>query len=161
MLSQEITFEINELVPNYEFIYEEIDTNDNNIIEGNKPLCYNELGSFYFEIENNLSSSPLRYYLNDKEIFLDGQIKNDGVGYLITDLELDKHEFTIIDDQGACYTIDFEILNNENKTLDKDVYSYVEQRILCADDQVDTNLNLGIIDVTDQIVGGQLFNRRF
>ena len=157
--SQEITFEINELVPNYELIYEEIDTNNNNFIEGNKPLCYNGLGSFYFEIENNLSSAALRYYLNDKEIFLDGQITNDGDGYLVTDLELDKHEFTIIDDQGACYTIDFEILNNEKiRLLDEDIFSYVEQRILCADDQVDTNLNLGIIDVSDQIVGGQIFN---
>ncbi len=27
---------------------------------------------------------------------------------------------------------------------------------MCADDQVDTNLNLGIIDITDKIFGGQV-----
>ena len=157
--SDEIIFEIKEIVPNYDFIYSENDSNNNDIIEGNKPLCYNGLGSFYFEIENNLSSAPLRYYLNEEEIFVDGQITNDGDGYLITDLELDKHEFKIIDDQGACYSIEFEILNNEKiRLLDDDIYSYVEQKIMCADDQVDTNLNLGIIDITDKIVGGQIFD---
>ena len=65
--STEFNFEVKEITPNHDLIIEQIDTNDNGINEGISPICYGGLGSFYFEIENNLSSSPLKYFLNNSE----------------------------------------------------------------------------------------------
>ena len=158
--SNEFNFEIKEITPNYDLIFQQTDTNKNGINEGVPPTCFNGLGSFYFEIENNLSSSPLKYFLNNSEIFIDNQITLKGNGYSINDLELKKYDFKIIDDQGACYSTEFEILNSEKiRLFDDDHSNYIVQKIFCADDQViDSNLNIGIIDLNGEVSGGNPFN---
>ena len=157
--STEFNFEVKEITPNHDLIIEQIDTNDNGINEGVSPICYGGLGSFYFEIENNLSSSPLKYFLNNSEIFVDNQITLKGNGYLINDLELKKYNFKIIDEQGACYSTEFEILNSEKIRLFDDNSNYIIQKIFCADDQLlDSNLNKGIIDLKGEVTGGSPFN---
>ena len=158
--SNEFNFEIKEITPNYDLIFQQTDTNKNGINEGVPPICFNGLGSFYFEIENNLSSSPLKYFLNNSEIFIDNQITLKGNGYSINDLELKKYDFKIIDDQGACYSTEFEILNSEKiRLFDDDHSNYIVQKIFCADDQViDSNLNIGIIDLNGEVSGGNPFN---
>lgn len=160
--SEELNFEIREITPNYNLLVEQLDTNENGVIEGTPPVCYDELGSFYFEIENNLSSSPLRYFLNNSEIFLNDQISFKGNGYSINNLALKKHDFKIIDDQGACHSIDFEILNTEKIRLyDDNISNYIVQKIFCADDQkIDPNLNKGIIDLKGEVKGGTPFSNR-
>lgn len=158
-VSNEFNFEIKEITPNYDFIIENLDTNNNGIIEGNNPECFNGLGSFYFEIENNLSSEPLKFFINESEIFIDNQITLQGDGYLINNLELKKYDFKIIDDQGACYSTEFEILNTEKiRLFDDNISNYIIQKIFCADDQNDSNLNTGIIDLNGDIVGGTPFD---
>ena len=158
--SNEFNFEIKEITPNYDLIFQQTDTNKNGINEGVPPICFNGLGSFYFEIENNLSSSPLKYFLNNSEIFIDNQITLKGNGYSINDLELKKYDFKIIDDQGACYSTEFEILNSEKiRLFDDDHSNYIVQKIFCADEQViDSTLNIGIIDLNGEVSGGNPFN---
>ena len=158
--SNEFTFEIKEIIPNYDLIIAQTDTNNNGINEGISPTCYGGLGSFYFEIENNLSSSPLKYFLNNIEVFLDDQITLKGNGYSVNNLELKKYNFKIIDDQGACYSTEFEILNSEKiRLFDDDISNYIVQKIFCSDIQVDnTNLNKGIIDIKNAVTGGKPFN---
>ena len=158
--SNEFNFEIKEITPNFDLVIQKKDTNDNGTSEGIPPVCYNGLGSFYFEIENNLSSAPLKYFLNNTEIFLDTQITLKGNGYSINNLEIKKYDFKIIDDQGACYSTEFEILNSEKLRLfDDDNSNYIVQKIFCADDQViDSNLNKGIIDLKGEVTGGNPFD---
>ena len=158
--SDEFNFEIKEILPNYDLIITKTDTNNNEIIEGISPTCYGGLGSFYFEIENNLSSTPLKYFLNNIEIFLDDQITLKGNGYSVNNLELKKHNFKIIDDQGACYSTEFEILNSDKiRLFDDDHSNYIVQKIFCADDQVNnSNLNKGIIDITNAVTGGKPYS---
>ena len=114
----EISSEIKELDPVFEFAnISTTDSNNNGIIEGNKPKCFNGLGSFYFEIANNTSSLPLKFYLDNTEIFIDQEISFESTGYIIKNIGLGAKELKVIDENGACRTIDFEILNEEKIRL--------------------------------------------
>ena len=152
----EISSEIKELDPVFELAnISSTDSNNNGIIEGNKPKCYDGFGSFYFEIENNKSSLPLKFYLDDKEIFINKEISFESNGYIIKDIDLGTKEFKVIDENGACRTINFEILNQEKLRLkSSDNTNYIEKYIACHDEQNDSNLNLGIIDITSSATGG-------
>ena len=152
----EISSEIKELDPVFEFAnISTTDSNNNGIIEGNKPKCFNGLGSFYFEIANNTSSLPLKFYLDNTEIFIDQEISFESTGYIIKNIGLGAKELKVIDENGACRTIDFEILNEEKIRLtSSDNLNYIEKYIACHDQQDDSNLNLGIIDVTGSATGG-------
>ncbi|MBT7622926.1 MAG: hypothetical protein HN595_00200, partial [Flavobacteriaceae bacterium] len=90
----EISSEIKEIDPVFELTnYSDIDLNNNNIIEGNKPDCYNGLGSFYFEVSNNQASLPLKFYIDNIEIFVDKEISFESDGYLINNVSLGEKEF--------------------------------------------------------------------
>ncbi len=158
-ISNEIISVVEKLETKFDLVVDQTDSNNNNIIEGNIPLCYGGLGSFYFEIENNKSSLPLKYFLNDKEIFVDQEIVYSGNGFIIRDLELGEYTLNIIDDQNACISLDFEILNAEKvRLIGDDTEKYIEQKIKCYNQQTDSDLNLGIIDVTGFITGGVPFS---
>ena len=59
---------------------------------------------------------------------------------------------------GVCITFNFEILNQEKIRLNKsDNTDYIQQYIPCFDEQDDKNLNLGIIDITGSISGGETY----
>ena len=157
--SLEVSSEIKELDPIFELTnYSDIDLNNNKIIEGNKPDCYNGLGSFYFEVSNNQASLPLNFYLDDIEIFIDKEISFEADGYLINNVSLGAKEFKVIDENGACRTISFEILNQEKiRLISSDNKDYIQQYIACSDSQDDSSLNTGIIDVTNKVVGGEKY----
>ena len=155
----EISTEIIEILPVFEFSnVSTIDSNKNDIVEGNKPECYNGLGSFYFEIVNNKSTLPLKYYLDEMEIFINKEILFEEDGYIINNIEVGTNELKIIDENGGCRTVNFEILNQEKIRLNKsDNTDYIQQYIPCSDEQDDKNLNLGIIDITGSISGGEKY----
>ena len=157
--SAEVSTEILEIAPVFDISnISTLDSNSNNIIEGNKPECYNGLGSFYFEISENQSSLPLKFYLDNIEIFIDNEISFEGNGYLIKNISLGKKELKVVDENGACRIINFEILNQEKIRLkSSDKLNYIKKYIACSDEQDNTDLNLGIIDVTNGIIGGQKF----
>ena len=157
--SAEISTEILEIAPIFDVSnISTLDSNSNNIIEGNKPECYNGLGSFYFEISENQSSLPLKFYLDNIEIFIDNEISFEGNGYIIKNISLGKKELKVVDENGACRIINFEILNQEKiRLISSDKLDYIKKYIACSDEQDNTDLNLGIIDVTDGITGGQKF----
>ena len=155
----EISTEIIEIFPVFEFSnVSTIDSNKNDIVEGNKPECYNGLGTFYFEIANNKSTLPLKYYLDGTEIFINKEILFEEDGYVINNIEVGTKELKIIDENGGCRTVNFEILNQEKIRLNKsDNTDYIQQYIPCSDEQDDKNLNLGIIDITGSISGGEKY----
>jgi len=155
----EISTEIIEIFPVFEVSNTStIDSNKNEIVEGNKPECYNGLGSFYFEISNNQSTLPLKYYLDNTEIFIDKEISFENDGYIINNIEVGTKDLQIIDENGGCRNINFEILNQDKIRLQKsDKTEYIQQFIPCYDEQDDENLNLGIIDVTGSATGGKKY----
>ncbi|NDB78782.1 hypothetical protein EB155_02860, partial [archaeon] len=71
---QTITTTIKELEPLFDIEYDNIDSNKNNVNEGNPPICYDGLGTFEFKIKDNKSAKPLRFIIDDKELEIDKDI---------------------------------------------------------------------------------------
>lgn len=156
---QSIKTEITELEPIFDIEFENIDSNSNNIIEGNSPTCYNGLGTLEFTIKENQSARPLKYFLDEIELKIDQDIISLENTMLVKNISLGRHKLKIIDEFNSCRVFDFEILNSEKiRFKDPFINQYIEQYISCADQQDDSNLNLGIIDISNSLIGGNPFN---
>ena len=156
---QTITTTIEQLDPLFDIEFKKVDSNLNGIIEANSPICYNGLGSFEFRILNNKSSKPLKFYLNEIELEIDKNILYLQDSFYVNDINLGKNQIKVIDDIGACRIIDFEVLNSEKiRFKEPDLNYYIEKIISCADQQDNSELNTGIIDVTNGLIGGNPFD---
>ena len=156
---QTITTTIQELEPIFDIEFDKIDTNKNNVNEGNPPTCYDGLGTFEFKIMDNQSAKPLRYMIDDKELEIDKDVVALENTMLVKNISVGRHKLKIIDEFNACRVFDFEILNSEKiRFKEPNLNSYIESYISCADEQDNSNLNLGIIDITNSLIGGNPFN---
>ena len=156
---QTVSTEILNLDPLFDLEFDRIDSNLNGIIEANPPICYNDLGSFEFRVLNNKSSKPLKFYLNDIELEIDKDILYLQDSFYVNEIRLGKNQIKVIDDIGACRIIDFEVLNSEKiRFKEPDLNFYIEKTISCADQQDNSELNTGIIDVSNGLIGGNPFD---
>ncbi len=156
---QTIITTINKLDPIFDIEFDNVDSNKNNINEGNPPICYDGLGTFEFIVTKNQSAKPLRYFLDNIELEMDKDIISLEKSMLVKNISLGRHELKIVDEFDACRTYDFEILNSEKiRFKNPDLKSYIESYISCADEQDNLNLNQGIIDISNSLVGGNPFD---
>jgi hypothetical protein len=134
-----------------------IDEKTNNI-KGEKPLCYNEIGSLRFIIEKvePKPATTFEFYLDNSLVNLESKslIKYED-GYKLINLSVGMHSLKVKDDFSCESIINFEIENQQEIRLTSSIVEeYIRQKIQCLDEFGTDPKNKAVIDVTDKILGG-------
>ena len=132
--------------------------NEATLLKGEKPLCYNGIGSLLFRIElvQPKPATTFEFYLDGTLITLESEslIKN-GDGYKLINVAIGQHSLKVKDEFGCESILNFEIENQQEIRLSSSIIEeYIVQKIQCLDEFGSDPKNKAVIDVTGKVMGG-------